>query len=307
MDVNSSESSNKSGSAQDFFLYLLVFLSLTFVAFGEGNILFQFINKFIPGPDNAYSNIFNQGSVKFGIAALFIAAPLFFIISKIINRRIVSGTIFMDSGVRRWLTYIVLFFAAATALGDLIAVIVNFLNGDYTTSFLLQMLVILGISGSIFGYYFWEMRRKVLDSPIIKKAAATCMCVIVVTFVAAFFVIDSPTMSREKRIDQQAVDSLQTVDNSVRNYFDQSGKLPMTLDDLKQTGFEPVLQNDNSVKYEKKSDNTYQLCANFVRSNLNDQQNQSGEIISKEWNHAAGNVCFDRVALSKNPASVPIK
>lgn len=286
----------KKNAPQDFFLHLVMFLSLSFVAFGEGNILFQFINKLIPGPDNSYSNTFDQGSVKFGIAALFIAAPLFFFISRIISGRISSGLTQLESPVRRWLTYVVLFFAASTILGDLIALIVNFLNGDYTASFLLQMCVILLIAGSIFGYYFWDMRRKVLDSSIIRKSALAYAMIILITFIAAFFVIDSPSVSRQKRIDLQTVNDIQSVDSSVRNYFNQSGKLPDSLAGLEQTGFSPFLSKKGSVTYEIVNENSYKLCAEFVRSDLLDERSFS-EPISDQWHHDAGRICFERIAL----------
>ncbi|NTV41647.1 MAG: hypothetical protein HGA61_05265, partial [Candidatus Moranbacteria bacterium] len=60
----------KNSNAQDFFLYLLVFLSLSFLAFGSGSILFQAVGKFFP---DQIAGTFDQGGVRFGIAAMLIA------------------------------------------------------------------------------------------------------------------------------------------------------------------------------------------------------------------------------------------
>jgi hypothetical protein len=294
-------------SAQDFFLYLLVFLSLGFVSFGAGNILFQMINKFVGDLDKSLPASFFQSSVKFGIAALFIASPIFFFVSRVINKRISSGIISLDSSVRRWLTYVILFFAASTIIGDLIALIMNFLEGDYTFSFLLKISVILLIAGSIFGYYFWDMRRKDLESIIIKNSAVATFLAVLIIFISAFFLIDSPKVAREKKIDEQALIALQSIDSSVRNYFQQSGKLPEKTNDLKGTGFEVNLKEDALVKYKKIDEKTYSLCASFLVSNMNDTYQQYAYPDAKEWKHETGNVCFDRIALIKDEIPVPIK
>ena len=139
----------KNSNAQDFFLFLLMFLALGFLAFGSGSILFQAIGKFLP---DEIANTFDQGGVRFGIAAIFIAGPIFLVIAKVINKRIVGGITLLEAGVRKWLTYIVLFFAAATVIGDLITLIFNFLSGETTVQFLLKVLTVLIIAGGIFAY-----------------------------------------------------------------------------------------------------------------------------------------------------------
>jgi hypothetical protein len=297
--TSSSQLQNKDSSAQDFFLYLVVFLSLAFMAFGEGSILFGFINKFVTDRElTALYPTFNQGSVKFGIAALIIAGPIFFIISRIIVGRISQQKIALESSVRKWLTYIVLFFAAATIIGDLITLVVNFLSGDFPTSFLLKVLVVLLIAGGIFGYYFWDMRRTEASSNVNKLAMYICVGAVTVTFIAGFFIIDSPTVSRQKNIDQQTVNNLQTIDNSIQSYFSESGKLPQNLDALQATKFSIGNQNIKSVAYKMEGGDSYQLCADFARSSLSDEQSPEGPYIN-DWKHDAGNFCFTRVALKK--------
>ncbi|EKE18795.1 MAG: hypothetical protein ACD_9C00236G0004 [uncultured bacterium] len=284
--------------AQDFFLYLVTFLSLGFVAFGEGSILYGFINKFVADKESNLFPVFNQGSVKFGIAALVIAGPIFFIISRIITRRIAEKRIPLESTVRKWLTYIVLFFASATIIGDLITLVVNFLGGDFTASFLLKVLVVLSIAGGIFGYYFWDMRRTEVSSGINKIAMLACMIVVAVTFVAGFFIIDSPTVSRQKNIDQQTVNNLQMIDSSIQNYFSETGKLPQKLEDLQSTKFSVGTPTIKSITYKVQSAETYNLCGDFQRSSLIDESSQN-EAFVNDWKHDGGTFCFNRIALKK--------
>jgi type II secretory pathway pseudopilin PulG len=289
---------NEKSSPQDFFLYLVTFLSLSFVAFGEGSILFGFINKFVTDRESNLYPSFNQGDVKFGIAALIIAGPIFFVISRIIVARISQQKISLESNVRKWLTYIVLFFAAATIIGDLITLVVNFLGGDFTSSFLLKVLVVLMIAGGIFGYYFWDMRRTEISSNINKLAMYICIVVLTISFVAGFFIIDSPFASRQKNIDQQTVSNMQAIDNSIQSYFGDAGKLPQKLDDMLATKYSFGNQTAKGLKYEITGEDSYQICADFLRSNLSDKENKYGPY-ENDWKHDAGNFCFTRVVLKR--------
>jgi len=299
-----SPSQQQNSSAQNFFLYLVMFLSLAFVSFGEGSILFGFIDKFVTDMEMRTYLAFNQGSVKFGIAALIIAGPIFFVISKIITKRIGDGKIALESVVRKWLTYIVLFFAAATIIGDLITLVVNFLGGDFTSSFLLKVLVVLLIAGGIFGYYFWDMRRTEVASDINKKAMIACIVVVTATFIAGFFIIDSPAVSRQKTIDQQVVNNMQTIDNSIQNYFSESGNLPKKLEDLQATKFSFGIQNIKGIAYKIESESSYQLCGEFLRSSLDDATSPNEPYIN-DWRHDVGSYCFARIALKKTDISAP--
>ena len=292
------ENQKHDSSAQDFFLYLVTFLSLAFVSIGEGSILFGFIDKFVSDFELRSYPSFNQGSVKFGIASLIIAGPIFFIASNIITKRINDEKIALESVVRKWLTYVVLFFASATIIGDLITLVVNFLSGDYTASFLLKVFVILLIAGGIFGYYFWDMRRIEKKSKINKIAMFACVGVVCVTFIAGFFIIDSPKISREKNIDQQVINDMQSVDNSIQSYFSEINNLPQKLEDLQSTKFSFGVQNVKEITYKIKELNSYELCSNFMRSNLNDATLQNGPY-QNDWKHDAGSFCFTRIVLKK--------
>lgn len=301
-------------SALHFFLYLLHFFSLAFVAFGAGAIIFQYINKFFPQSLlNAFQGAFDQGGIKFGIAALFVAGPIFFFSARFINTYLLEGKIPEDSRVRRWLTYVVLFFAAGTIVGDLIALIINFLEGDIALRFMLKVLTILLIAGCIFEYYFWDMRRSGVVGKKYKQdrfVFVATVAFVVIIFLTGFFIIDSPTVSRQKKIDQQTVNNLQNVDSSVRSYFDRTKQLPGNLQQLEKTDYFPVFVGDNAVEYRKISDRNFELCADFIHSDLEDESANSVvfESFSKEWSHKQGKVCFERIVLEQTEVKpIPVR
>ncbi|MEI7621833.1 MAG: DUF5671 domain-containing protein [Candidatus Moraniibacteriota bacterium] len=294
---------SKNNNAQDFFLYLVVFFSLTFLAFGAGSILFQAVNKFLP---DQIANAFDQGGVRFGLAALTIASPIFLLLSSIIGKRLITGVTALESGVRKWLTYIVLFFAAATVIGDLITLIFNFLGGETTDGFLWKVLIVAAIAGGIFAFYFWDMRKTEIgekEKKLNKISALSLAGFLLVVFAGAFFIIDSPTLAREKRIDNRLVSDAQSVDGAIRNFFTQAKKLPANLAELEKASLSPYLQAENKIEYVVTGEKTYNLCASFLRDNKNDRDSSDGSFgmqSANDWKHQAGKVCFERVALDEN-------
>lgn len=293
----------ESSPAFHFFLYLLLFLSLFFVALGSGSILFQLIDKNFSDPlMESYAAAFDQSSAKFGIAALFVAAPIFFFISRLVNKNVQEGAISEESSVRKWLTYIVLFFAAATVLGDLIMLVVFFLEGDFPMRFLLKVATVLLIAGSVFVYYFQDIRQK--DALAVHRVKRRMWgyasgVVIAAVFIAGFFIIDSPTVSREKKQDAQVIAYLSSIDSQINYYYTENHVIPESLDELSTTKYEPQqkINFDAGVMYIKKSATTFGLCANFKQSNESDIP--YAYEYGLEWKHASGKKCFQRSVVSK--------
>lgn len=290
------KTSEKGGSPQEFFLYLLMFLGLAFTAFGSGSVLYGYIDKFVTDKELNLYIAFNQGFVKFGISAILIAGPIFFGLARLITKRINKGIINLDSKIRKWLTYIVLFIASAILVGDLIALVVNFLSGDIASSFLLKVLVILVIAGAIFGYYFWDMRRSKSVSKLNAIVGYGSVAFACVVFLAGFFIIDSPSVARRKNIDSQKISSIQTADSSIQEYYSQTGKLPQNLDDLSRTKFSINPKALAEIQYRPGNGPAYELCADFLMPSDPLQSYGEGDP-NLIWKHEAGIYCFQRTAI----------
>ncbi|MEE3131930.1 MAG: DUF5671 domain-containing protein, partial [Pseudomonadota bacterium] len=89
---------------------------------------------------------------------LIVAYPLFISVSYYTNRSLVLNPVQRTSSVRRWLTYITLFVAACVITGDVIVLIYTLLSGGLSIRFLLKIVVVGLIAGTIFGYYAWSIR-----------------------------------------------------------------------------------------------------------------------------------------------------
>ncbi|MBI5654661.1 hypothetical protein HZC53_03355 [Candidatus Uhrbacteria bacterium] len=154
-------------SAREAFMYLLMFLTLYISAFSFGTILFQTINIYLPDTLlNMYSYYYDgaRQTIRWSTAALIIAYPLFLWISYVLNKAISKDAAKRASKIRKWLTYITLFIAAGVIIGDLIGLVYNFLGGELTLRFILKVLTVGVISGSIFGYYLWDLRKEEKES-----------------------------------------------------------------------------------------------------------------------------------------------
>lgn len=148
-------------SARHAFVYLLLFSVLLVVAVQLGNLLFQLIDIGFSDPlDNQYAVSGRQSAIRWAVASLVVAFPLFLFLSNTVGREIKRNPAMRLSGVRRWLTYIALFIAATILMGDLISLIFRFLEGDLSTRFVLKSLTVGMIAGGIFGYYFLGLNRE---------------------------------------------------------------------------------------------------------------------------------------------------
>jgi uncharacterized protein YacL len=147
-------------SAQEAFMYLVLFLTLYISAIALGTLLFQFINRWLPDALlNDYNRFGSLNAIRQSTASLIIAYPIFLAMSALLRRAIVRDPDKKSSKIRKWLTYITLFIAAGIIIGDLIALVMSFLNGDLTLRFILKVLTVGGIAGVIFGYYLWDLKR----------------------------------------------------------------------------------------------------------------------------------------------------
>lgn len=146
-------------SAKEAFIYLLLYLCLYISAWSTGSILFRIINSNFP--DVTYNNYYSNGDLsglRMATAALIVTYPLFLWLSYI-TRRSARDPEETRSGIRRALTYLTLFVAAGVMIGDVIALLYNFLQGEIAARFILKVITILVIAAAIFGYYLWDLRK----------------------------------------------------------------------------------------------------------------------------------------------------
>lgn len=296
---------NKSGSrleekknpAFHLFLYLVSFVSLGFVTAGILTIYFQVVNKVVKEPADIpgylATGVFDADALKFGIASLAVAFVVYYVVLFLINRKLQRGEIDKNSLVRKFITYIALVAFAAMAVGSLVALLWNFLDGELTGKFLAKALIFLVVSGFFFGFYFWEIRREKLAGKLFRLLFVISVLLTLSALTAGFLVVDSPDVSRDKKIDLELVNNVSATDSAVRDFFADNKRLPVVEKN--------ELRQEIGVEYKTVDAENFELCANF-RQPLEEKND-----FNREWNHPAGDVCFKRNALSEASGFHPSK
>lgn len=287
------------------FWYLLSLVALIFMALSTGQVIFQIINKFIADFSNGYAHSFNSDILKFAISSLIISIPLYYIINRQIEKSLDSKELDKDAGVRRWLIYFILFISSVVILIWLIATINSFLGGELTSKFFLKTLTVLIISGLVFSYYLYDIRRNetTKNNSVIKTYLIVSLILTVGSLIAAFFIVESPAEARSRRHDMEVLNNFTQIDSTISNYYTEKSKLPESLDEL--SGQLPYLNaaalNDPKTgvnyDYKKIGDNQYQLCATFETDNTLAGDTQEYAYTDR-WPHASGYQCLQQKVLN---------
>jgi hypothetical protein len=287
---------------RDVFMHLLAIVLLYIGIFGLIALLWKYVDVLRPDQLDTYYGYSNASAVmKNSIASLLVVWPVFMLVNWLIKKEEKKEIGKRDIKVKKWLLYLTLFIASLTMIIDLIMLINNFLDGSLTLNFFLKVLVVLLIAGAVFGYYLWDLKQESDTHTNLPKLFGWISSgIIFVIIVAGFFIMGSPSEQRAKRFDEQRVQSLQSLQYEVINYWQAKKVLPAKLSDLNNsvTGFSEPLdpQSQTSFEYEIKSDLVFSLCANFA-SNGADIKNGSVPAVNgyqENWQHSAGRVCFER-------------
>lgn len=303
------------------FLYLTHLVSLVFAAISFGMIIFQAINKFVHDPADFYSTMFQQELLKFGIAALLVFAPVYFVVSRFIFKALFTGEIKRDSSLRRWLTYLILFVSFLVFASYLVSFIINFLNGELTLKFIFKVITVLIIAATIFGFYFYDITRKETENKkdkVLKIFFISSLSAVIAVFIGAFFVADNPSLVRNRRLDDNIMNKFNSIDNCVNQYYQENKKLP---EDLNQAGENCDFMIDKSLKdevngkafeYRALDNKKYELCAEFRTSNKDLNKNDNGGYYSapemRSMIHDKGWQCLGRrITYEDSVKAIPVE
>ena len=280
---------------KDFFLNLATFVSLYILSISFIVLLFQIINSIFP--DNIFSD--TNAISTFSLSSVIVLTPVFFYLAYKTNKEISKTPEKKEMWIRRWLTYITMFFAGATIITDGIVLINYFLNGDLTTRFFAKVLVILLIPGFIFWYLTYGLKRDYTKNPYNKTLAVVVILIILATIIGAFIAVGSPSKNRMIRVDQERVRDLSMIQNEIISFWQTKNRLPENIDEVSNPlqGF--VIPNDPETDtpyiYKVTGPENFALCATFETEQLetNSRAYEYG-LVNETWIHEKGEVCFDR-------------
>ncbi len=294
---------------RDVFLYLLNIITLGMASINFGVLLFQFINIYLPDVLDRYTsaNAYDD-SIRWAVATLIIIFPVYAWTMRFLDRDVVANPEKKELKVRKWLLYLAVFITALIIIGDLVAVMYTFLNGELTARFAAKVGVILLIAGSIFYYYLNTLRDH--HQAALKFLAKATITVVSISMVAGLFIAGLPQNRRIQQIDEQRVGDLQNIQNQIVYYWQAKQKLPTDLNDLKSDINGVTIPTDPETKqsydYAVLGALKFKLCATFKSdgtvSDVSRPIPVSIDGTTENWSHGVGNVCFERtIDPDRNP------
>ena len=296
---------------KDFFLHVGVMITLYVSSISLITLLFQVLNIVYPDPLSYYVDPYSTG-IRWAVASIVIVFPLFLLLSWLIGRTYVSSPDKRNLGIRKWLIFLTLFVAGIAIVTDLVVLVNSFLGGELSSRFVFKVLVIFVVSGLVFGYYLWDLRRT--NQTNNKKSiifAGTAIGLVTASLVVGFLVMGSPSQQRLTGFDFQKLSDLQNIQYQIVYRWQREAGLPNSLSDLDDSisGFvAPTdVQTGKSYEYKKISELSFELCADF---NLDSNENFNRAIAvplpaenikgtygpneADNWRHGSGRVCFQR-------------
>ncbi len=295
-------------SAREAFTYLVLFMMLYASAWSLGSLLLDFIERTLPdaaGGDYRTSESALRG-IRWAVSILLVAFPGYFWLSRRSYRAARRDPEKRKSKVRKWLTYLTLFLAAATLLGDLISLVFSLLEGELTIRFLLKTLTVGSIAGSVFGYYLWDLKQDDLRPKDVaaknvglRLFAGIVASVVFVSLLCGLLVTGSPNRARRTSFDTARERHLVNVSYEIDRYWQQFESLPTDLEALERTrGFSPSIRDPETetlYAYRIVSGEVYELCADFTAASYPADRAPAYRLQgrSKFWEHGAGRTCFE--------------
>ena len=143
--------------AREAYWYLVLFMTLYCCSYGLGSLLFNIIEQQFPDPIRPDYRI--EESIRWAIALLAVAAPIFLFAADRIRRMLSADPALLASPIRKWLTYSALLIAGAFFIGDATSLTFWFLGGELTTRIALKVATVAVIAAAIYGYYTFELKR----------------------------------------------------------------------------------------------------------------------------------------------------
>lgn len=223
------------GSAREAFLYIVYFSLLGMIAGNTGGLAFAFIDHQLADKLATYGsyNSFATTGMRWSVASLLVGFPIFLFLGWRLAAKKRKDPERRRSRVHAWLTYITLIFAAGALIGDLVAVVFQYLNGELGTRFLAKAGVVGVISAAILWNYSRDVERHSSRVDLAGRALALAAMIVVAALVAwAFTIVRSPYSARLQLADEQRLTGLIETTRLIDCHYTYAGALPESLEKM---------------------------------------------------------------------------
>lgn len=276
---------SRTENARDAFLYLLAFVTLGIWTVAFVWLAYILIDHAFPSPldYSQYVGYSFHEDVAGQLASLIVAFPIFIFVSRAIVHETRQRPESLDSGVRKWLTYVALVITAVALLGDGVWFLQQFILGDLTVRFVLKSLVLFGVAGAVLWYYLGTVRAGAAPSSRDRTFGWVATAAAAIAVVIGFTGVGTPAFERSTQLDQRRVSDMRSVANVIMSEYGKTKHLPKTLSSDANDTKDPV--TDQPYPYTPLGGSRYRLCATFDTVD-------TGAPSSTFWKHPVGTSCF---------------
>ncbi|MFY0616445.1 MAG: hypothetical protein JXQ88_03150 [Shimia sp.] len=238
--------------------YLLLFFALGMVLGNILSLLWALCEIWIPQKDFSPSR-HGLKTMRWSLAALFVVIPAFLWLDFRDSSACKENPARRFGGVRRWLTAIVIFGAAATLICDAIFVLYGFLDGGVKAQFLAKSAVVAALSLIVIVYFRQDRltangERTYFAVPIIAAAG-------ILTLATSFATIGGPFQAQNEANDRIRAKDLRILVRDVDQCDFANGTVPESLDPMTcARNPERLTSYANQITYQKLSDKQFELC-----------------------------------------------
>lgn len=299
-------------TAKDFFLWAGAMVAFYWSVIAFIMLTFDYINYAFPNALSYYPADPYQSGISNEMASIIVLLPLYLLLMRFIHKDVTTDPSRNEIWVRKWALILTLFVAGAAVAVDLITLLTTFLNGEaITAAFLLKVLVIFLVAAGVFMHFIADLKGFWDAFPKRRQMMRVAVAVLaVVTIGSGFFIVGTPGQARLARFDAQKVSDLQNIQSQVLTYWQAKQTLPTTISDLNSSlSYGPLPidpETGAAYGYQATGALTFKLCATFNAQGRSTQYSYAQVAGVKgqqdNWEHGAGQVCFDR---SIDPAFYP--
>lgn len=312
------------GSAREAFLLIVYFSLLGMVATQIGGLAFAWIDRFFADDlaRDGYAYQWASTGLRWSIASLLVGYPIFLFLGWRLAAKKRRDPDRRRSRVRAWLTYVTLIFAAGAFIGDLVAVVFQFLDGGLQARFAAKAGVVGVISAAILWNFSREAERTSGGVDLAGQALAVLTTLLVAALVAwAFSIVRSPAAARERIADETRVTNIIAMTRLADchyTYFNRldgnfaamqtalielGGRSPVAAGCTETYPYDP--STGAEYRYRVIDTDTYEICAIFEggwpeaddngrpeRRTINNYYSPANETRTLQLPATAGEACF---------------
>lgn len=271
---------------KELFLQTLNLTALALSIIGFTVLYWQIIYLAIPDPLKVYYG--STDAIRTMMALLIVAWPTYLFAHALIRKDLHTNPEAKESRIRRWYSYITLFFAVLTLLIDLIVILSAFLGGELTVHFALRLLVVLASAGAVLLYTIWDMKT-ILATRIPVATGILASLAVLSSLVFGFMEIGTPTEQRNRRLDEERVNELTSIKYGILNFYSTKKALPESLTE--------VSYSESEILYQILTETSFELCADFATESENADSaiptsKPYGYTAEETFEHTVGENCF---------------